>query len=154
MIDWLLEQDDENPGVRYFALTDLFARPGDDPEVVQAQRTVMSTGPVPAMLGAQGPEGFWLQEGTGYSPKYRSTVWQILVLAQLGANPQDERVQRGYAHLLDHAIAKNGAFPASNPARPTSAIPCLNGNLLYGSRRLGWAMIHAWRPPWIGRPGR
>ncbi len=29
---WLLEKDPENPGVRYFALTELEGRPPDDPE--------------------------------------------------------------------------------------------------------------------------
>ncbi|MGD8969604.1 MAG: nitrogen fixation protein NifH, partial [Anaerolineae bacterium] len=109
-IDWLLEEDGENPGVRYFALTDLLDRPADDPQVVAAQRAVMTSGPVPAILDAQDPDGFWVKPGGGYSPKYRSTVWQIIFLGELGADPNDERVRRGCGYLLGNSIAANGAF--------------------------------------------
>ncbi len=38
-IHWLLEEDDANPGVRYFALRDLLERPEADPEVLEARRS-------------------------------------------------------------------------------------------------------------------
>ena len=96
--------------MRYFALRDLLGRPTDDPDVVAAQAEVMRTGPVPAILAAQAPEGYWVQPGPGYGPKYRSTVWSVLFLAQLGADGRDPRVRRGIEHLLDHALTKAGAF--------------------------------------------
>ena len=37
-LPWLLEPDPQNPGVRYFALTDLLGKPLDDPEVVEARQ--------------------------------------------------------------------------------------------------------------------
>ena len=92
-LSWLLESDEVNPGVRYFALRDLLDRPETDPEVIQARRAVMATGPVPVILNAQSPEGYWVKPGGGYSPKYRGTVWQIIFLAELGAAPTDERVR-------------------------------------------------------------
>ncbi|MGD2178989.1 MAG: nitrogen fixation protein NifH, partial [Anaerolineae bacterium] len=58
-LDWLLEEDKENPGVRYFALTDLLDRPAEDPQVAAARRAVMTSGPVPAILDAQHADGFW-----------------------------------------------------------------------------------------------
>ena len=67
-LPWLLEQDSPNPGVRYFALTELLDRPPDDPEVLDARQAVMSTGPVPTILDAQAPEGFWVKPGPGYFP--------------------------------------------------------------------------------------
>jgi hypothetical protein len=138
-IDWLLEEDGENPGVRYFALTDLLDRPADDPQVVAAQRAVMTSGPVPAILDAQDPDGFWVKPGGGYSPKYRSTVWQIIFLGELGADPNDERVRRGCGYLLGNSIAANGAFSVYRKPVPSGAVPCLNGNLLYALQRLGYA---------------
>ena len=36
-LPWLLESDEVNPGVRYFALRDLLDRPADDPELIAAQ---------------------------------------------------------------------------------------------------------------------
>ena len=137
-LPWLLESDPANPGVRPFALRELLDRPEDDPDVQAARAAIMKTGPVPAILDAQYPDGYWVKPGGGYSPKYRSTVWQIIFLAELGADPADERVRRGCEYLLSHAIAANGAFSAYQKPVPSGCIPCLNGNLLYALPRLGY----------------
>jgi hypothetical protein len=138
-LPWLLEPDPDNPGVRYFALRDLFDRPEQDPEVQAARVAIMTTGPVPAILDAQYPDGYWVKPGGGYSPKYRSTVWQIIFLAELGADPSDERVRRGCEYLLDHSIASNGAFSVNQKPVPSGCIHCLNGNLIHALNRLGYA---------------
>ena len=124
---WLLEEDADNPGVRHFALKELLDRQPHDVEVGQARKTVMSTGPVPIILNAQDPEGYWVEPGPGYNPKYRSTVWSVTMLAQLSADGSDPRVQKGCQYILDHAIDKNGAFSASGTQG--GAILCLMGNL-------------------------
>ncbi len=136
---WLLEPDEANPGVRYFALRDLLNRPETDPDVVAAQEAVMTTGPVPVILNAQAPEGYWGKPGGGYSPKYQGTVWQIIFLAELGVDPTNERVRRGCEYLLTHSLAANNAFSASQRPVPSSALHCLNGNLLSALLRLGFA---------------
>ncbi len=138
-VPWLLEPDPDNPSVRYFVLRDLLDLPEGDPEVQVARAAIMTTGPVPAILDAQYPEGYWVKPGGGYSPKYRGTVWQIIFLAELGADPADERVQRGCEYLLSNSIAANGAFSVHQKPVPSGAIPCLNGNLLYALPRLGYA---------------
>lgn len=137
-LSWLLEPDEANPGVRYFALRDLLDRPETDSEVIQAGRAVMATGPVPIILNAQTPEGYWVKPGGGYSPKYQGTVWQILFLAELGAAPTDERVRIGCEYLLTHSVAANNAFSASQRPVPSSVLHCLNGNLLSALLRLGY----------------
>ena len=138
-LPWLLELDPANPGVRYFALTDLLDRPSDDPEVAAARRAVMSSGPVPVILEAQESDGYWVKPGSGYSPKYRGTTWQIIILADLGADPAaDERVQRGCEYLLNHSIAANGAFSVYAKPVPSGSVHCLNGNLLSALLRLGY----------------
>ncbi len=136
-LPWLLEDDPTNPGVRYFVLRDLLHRPPDDPEVAEAQRAVMSTGPVPIILDAQEPEGYWVKPGPGYFPQYRATVWAVTMLGQLGADGADERVHRGCEYVLEHALDKNGAFSMS--AIPSQAILCLNGHLLAALLDLGWS---------------
>jgi hypothetical protein len=138
-LPWLLEPDPANPGVRYFALTELLDRPADDPEVVEARHAVMSSGPVPAILAAQYPAGYWVKPGGDYSPKYRGTVWQIIFLAELGADPSDERVQQGCKYLLSHSIAASGAFSAGQRPVPSGSVHCLNGNLVYALLHLGYA---------------
>jgi hypothetical protein len=138
-LTWLLEPDPANPAVRYFALRDLLDRSNDEPEVRRAREDIMTTGPVPAILAAQHPEGYWVKAGTGYSPKYRATVWQIIFLAELGADPTDERVQRGCEYLLGHSLTTTGAFSVNRPPVPSGALHCLNGNLLYALLSLGYA---------------
>lgn len=133
---WLLEPDAANPGVRYFALRDLLERPADDSEVVAAQAAVMRSGPVPAILDAQHPDGYWQKPGGGYG-KYRGTAWQIIFLGELGADPHDERVQRGCDYLLNHSIATNGGFSCNQKPVPSGVVHCLNGNLLASLIRLG-----------------
>lgn len=136
-IDWLLEEDIENPGVRYFALADLLKRPTDDPEVVEARQSVMEQGPVPVILGTQDLEGFWEEPGTGYYPKYRGTVWSVIYLAQLGADPADPRVRAAGEYLLDNARTTNGVF--SMTGTPAGNIFCLAGNLGAALLDLGFA---------------
>jgi len=138
-LPWLLEDDLDRPSIRYFVLRDLLDRPEDDSEVQDAKKAIMQFGPVPAILDAQKPEGYWVKEGGGYSPKYQGTVWQILILAELGADPADERVRKGCEYQLSHSVASNGAFSAlgKRPV-PSGVIPCLNGNLLYAFQSLGF----------------
>ena len=133
---WLLEEDRTNPGVRYFALRDLYDLPQNDPELVEAIQVLMDSGPVPVILNAQDPDGFWVNSGPGYNPKYRSTVWSLIALAQLGASPDDPRVRRGGEYYLEHAISKEGAFTMSGSL--SGAIYCLAGNLISALIDLGF----------------
>ena len=135
-LPWLLEPDEANPGIRYFALRDLLDRPRDDPELVSAHVEVMRTGPVPIILDAQHREGYWVKPVSTYSPKYRGTVWQVLFLAQLGADGRDDRVSRGVEYVLANAQAENGGFAING--RPSTTIHCLWGNVVRALLDLGY----------------
>jgi hypothetical protein len=135
-LPWLLEPDP--PGVRYLALRDLLDLPKDDPELLAARKAAHAEGPIAAILSAMDPEGNWAKPGPGYNPKYRSTVWSIILLAQLGASVyEDERVARACAYLLDHALTSVGQFSASGA--PSGTIDCLQGNLCWALTELGCA---------------
>ncbi len=125
-LSWLLEP--ENPTARYLALRDLLDRPADDPELLAARQAAHERGPIADILAAMEPEGYWCDPGPGYNPKYRSTVWSLIALAQLGASFEaDERVARACAYLLDHALTPLGQFTASGA--PSGTADCLQGNL-------------------------
>jgi hypothetical protein len=132
--DWLLEED--NPSVRYLTLRSLLEMDEAHSQVVAAKRAIMDSGAVPAILAAQHEDGYWLKPGTGYSPKYRSTVWQVMFLAQLAADGSDERVARGCQYVLANSRTKSGAFAVYTDR--SGAIDCLNGNLIHAFYRLGW----------------
>ncbi len=108
-IDWLLEPED--PGVRYLALLDLLDAPADDKELVAARETAHTLGPISTVLDKMQPEGYWAKPGPGYTTKYRSTMWSLILLAQLGAvASQDERICKACEYLLEHALAPGGQF--------------------------------------------
>ena len=131
-LSWLL--DPSAPAVRHLALRDLLDRPADDSEVVEARRAAMIADPIAAILLAQHPDGYWEKPGAGYATKYRGTVWQLIFLDQLGADPADERVQRACDYVLGRSMAASGGFGASGrldrPPPPSAVLHCLNGNLL------------------------
>jgi len=135
-LPWLLEPDASNPGVRYFALRDILDRSEEDEELRLAQREVMHSGPVPAILDAQFPDGYWMKPGPGYSPKYRSTVWQVLFMAQLGADGSDERIRRAVEHTFAHLQAVSGSFAIRGT--PSTSIHCLWGNMVRALIDLGY----------------
>lgn len=134
-LDWLLEPQD--PGVRYLVLRDLLDCPADDPELVAARVQAHTSGPIAAVLAAQSDEGYWVQPGPGYAPKYTGTVWALILLAQLGAScDRDERIGRGCAYLLDHTLTPHGAFSTSRTESGT--VDCLQGNLCAALLDLGY----------------
>ncbi|MFC2042504.1 nitrogen fixation protein NifH [Chloroflexota bacterium] len=139
-IPWLLEPDISQPAIRYFTLHDILERPEDDGELQAARAEIMRTGPVPDILAAQEPEGYWYKPGPGYSPKYRSTVWQVIFLAQLGADGTDTRVRKGCEYLLTHTIAGHGGFAFNGI--PSGFIHCLSGNLIAALIDLGFIDDH------------
>ncbi|MBI9045282.1 MAG: hypothetical protein JEZ06_12405 [Anaerolineaceae bacterium] len=135
-LPWLLETDPHNPGIRYFALKELMGKSEDNPEVIQARKEIMESGPVPVILNAQEAEGYWVYPGAGYTPKYKGTVWQIMFLSELGADPKDNRIVKSCEYLMSHSLDEDGAF-SCNPKKDYS-ISCLNGNLIYAMQRLGF----------------
>lgn len=134
-LPWLLET--ENPDVRCVALRDLLDRQATDSERVAAQQEAHRSGKIAAVLDAMQPEGYWAKPGPGYTTKYRSTVWALILLAQLGASAgMDERIRQGCAYLLDHALTSGGQF--SVYGNPSGTIDCLQGNLLWALLEMGY----------------
>lgn len=134
-LSWLLE--DESPGVRYLALRDLIQLPPDDSDLQSARVEAHRVGPIATVLDAMDDEGFWVEPGPGYNPKYRSTVWSIIMLAQLGASQSvDHRVGRACEYILDHALTPKGQFSMSGA--PSGTIDCLQGNLCWALVELGY----------------
>jgi hypothetical protein len=82
------------------------------------------------------PAGYWAAPGPGYNPKYRSTVWAVILLAQLGADiEEDRRIRSACAYLLENALTPGGQFTASGA--PSGTADCLQGNLCWALLALG-----------------
>lgn len=132
-LDWLLEPD--CPGVRFLALRDLLDLPHGHPELAAARRLAYEQGPIADVLVAMHEDGYWVEPGPGYSPKYRGSVWSLILLAQLGASAADARVARACGYLLDQSLTQNGQFSISGA--PSGTIDCLQGNLCAALLDLG-----------------
>lgn len=126
-LPWLLETDDTQPAVLFFTLRDILGRRADDRDAREARARVMASGPVPKILAAQAPEGYWDRPGAGYGPKYRGTQWTIIFLAQLGADGDHPHIRAGCEYLLKHAISASGGF--SIDGTPSGFVQCMAGNL-------------------------
>lgn len=101
----------------------------------RARAKAMRSDPIAAILEHQHPEGWWVRPGPGYGPKYTGTVWSVIFLDQMGADPRDRRIRSACRYVLSHTVASNGGFGASGraderPPPPSAVVHCLNGNLL------------------------
>ncbi|HWT78178.1 MAG TPA: nitrogen fixation protein NifH, partial [Candidatus Methylomirabilis sp.] len=110
--------------------------PASDPELAAARKLAHREGPIASLLEQMDPPGYWSEPGPGYGPKYRSTVWSVILLAQLGARiEEDERLQTACDYLVSQALCAGGQFSATGA--PSGTIDCLQGNLCWALTELG-----------------
>ncbi|NIS79944.1 MAG: nitrogen fixation protein NifH [Anaerolineales bacterium] len=134
-LSWLLEK--ESPGARYLALRDLMDESPGPRKLLAAKKAAHADGPITGILAEMEDPGYWTEPGPGYHPKYRSTVWSIILLAQLGASAaEDERIARACLYICDHGLTPQGHFTASGA--PSGTADCLQGNLCAALLDLGW----------------
>ena len=133
-LSWLLASD--SPDVRYLALRDLV----DDAKEVDLsteREAAHQGGAIAAILDHMNENGYWAKAGPGYNPKYRSTVWALILLAQLGASSkQDKRIALACSYLLEHAMTTGGQISMSGT--PSGTIDCLQGNMCWALTTLGY----------------
>jgi hypothetical protein len=134
-LPWLLETN--SPGARYLALRDLVdgVRPA---ELKSARSAAHKQGPIAAILRRMHKEGYWVKPGAGYSTKYRSAVWSMIALAQLGARiEEDKRIRQACAYMLEHSLAEGGQFSTATSGAPSGTVDCLQGNLCWALLEIG-----------------
>lgn len=133
-LSWVLEED--SPGVRYLAMRDLLDMAQDQPELQAARTEAHTDGPIATILDEMEKDGFWARPGPGYNPKYRSSVWSLILLAQLGASvSEDERIAQACEYMLANGLTDGGQFTASGS--PSGTADCLQGNMCWALTELG-----------------
>jgi len=140
--EWLLGED--NPSVRYLALRDLLGKREGDPEVREAKRRIMEAGLVPRILAKQEPGGHWGQPEHFYqNSKYKGTAWNLILLAELHADPADERIRKACEFILRWSQNRlSGGFSYKGTEEnggSRSSFSCLTANMLFALVRLGYA---------------
>ena len=140
--DWLLENN--NPSVRYFTLSDIIEKSDDDLEVREAKQDIMKKGVVPAILSKQNKGGYWENPERFYVEKYKGTVWQLIILAEHGADRNNNNIRKACEFILENSqdMDSNGfAYSVSvkkGGGRHSEVIPCLTGNMIFSLIKLGY----------------
>jgi hypothetical protein len=140
--DWLLEEG--NPSVKYLTLREIMENPETSAEVKTAKRDIMKTGVVPKILAGQAPEGYWEKKEDFYiRAKYRGTVWQFIILAELLSDSEDPRIKQSCEFLLTWSQDReSGGFSyrgsENRGGQPSGVVPCLTGNMTWSMIRLGY----------------
>jgi hypothetical protein len=141
-LPWLLE--DNNPSVRFFTLTEVLGFVPSHPEVMAAKSDIMERGLVPEILRRQKKGGYWENKEDFYvRTKYRGTIWQIIILAELGADGSDGRIKTACEFTLDVSQdRKSGAFSyrgtTGSGGFHSAVLPCLTGNMVWSLIRFGY----------------
>lgn len=135
-LEWLLGE--EQPVVRYFALTELLGRVHGDHDAREAHGDIAERGWASEILGRQRPDGRWdsRPEGSLYGPKYTATNWMALVLSDFGLTRSNPRIRK-VAELY---------FEEWMPPPPKENIfkdeVCIVGNTARMLTRFGYASDH------------
>jgi hypothetical protein len=131
-LNWLLEPQDI--GVRYLAQRDL--APADASGLRELKKKAHAEGPIADVLAHMEKDGYWVQPGAGYNPKYTSTVWSIILLSQLGASADaDDRVAVACSYAMKNLLNIKGQFTVNG--LPSGSMDCLQGNLCAALLDLG-----------------
>jgi hypothetical protein len=103
----------------------------------------MKTGVIPKFLAKQSPGGYWEKAGDFYiRTKYKGSVWTFIILAELMADPKDQRIQNACEFILDWSQdRKSGGFSYQGSLKGggyhSGVFPCLTGNMTWGLIRFG-----------------
>lgn len=139
--EWLLGED--NQSVRYFALRELSNKTPIDSEVISAAQAIMRQGLVPQLLEIQQTPAYIATLPRFYTDKYRGLIWQHIVLAELGADRNDQIAVQCEFLFNNSQELQDGGFSQSAAAktgggRVSEVIPCLTGNMVWCLIRFGY----------------
>jgi len=129
VLEWLLDSD---PGIRWQVLRDLADAPAD---AVAAERArVAKEGWGARLLDLQGEDGQWAggalfparRDRSVKGQPWTATAYSLVLLCDLGVDPQCERVRRVVAQVREHCRWEH----AGQPFFSGEVEPCINGMTL------------------------
>jgi len=143
VLDWLCE--DDNPSVKYLTLKNLLER-SEGEEVRETKKRIMEFGVIPKILSKLRSDGHYENPAFvrkfgqafsdfGYSPKYKATIWQLILFAEFCADGRDERIRRTCEYVLAHCYTQDGLFSMHGSNYLT---PCFQANMLWSLIKLDY----------------
>ena len=134
VFEWLLEEN--QPPIRYLALTQLLAKDDNDPEVVAAKQMIPREGWAAEILAKQQKGGWWVSDERLYGPKYLSTNWMLLILSDLGLTKQEPRIAKACELWMERFAKPDGGFGMDGTSRGHL---CIVGNTARALVKFGYA---------------
>ncbi|HEY7588474.1 MAG TPA: hypothetical protein VIB49_07000 [Thermoplasmata archaeon] len=135
---WLLEP--KEPSMRYLASRDLLAPRPRPRDLARLQAAIPRGGWAARILAKQRERTWWATNRTCYVPKFRSTIWQLQVLADLGLTNRDERIANAveFWFALHYTPGDGGYSPRARTERGLRSHLCTTGNMVRSLIRLGY----------------
>src|SRR2546428_1735110 len=133
VLDWLLEED--QPSIRFLALTQLVGKAQDAPEVLAAKELIPEKGWAADLLAQQHRDGWWVSDESLYGPKYLSTNWMLLTLSDFGLTNDDPRIAKACELWLRRMATADGGFA---PSGGKKGHLCTTGNMARALVRFGY----------------
>jgi hypothetical protein len=126
--------------MRYLASRDLAVpRPGER-ALSRLRAEVPRSGWAARILARQKGRTYWATRRTCYGPKFRSTIWQLQVLADLGLSRRDDRIANAVELWFDlhHNPDDGGYSPGARRENRHASHLCTTGNMVRSLIRLGY----------------
>jgi len=132
-IDWLLE--DDQPSIQYLTLTQLLHRKERDPEVRAAKARIPKVGWAAEILARRDPAGWWVRDRGWLEPRFTSTHWNMLALADLGATRSIPEVGRSSEYWMAKSPLQGGGVGGFGKGKGHH---CYTANMARALIRLGY----------------
>lgn len=134
VISWLMGPIE--PSMRYLVSRDLL-KPRPPARNLERLRALVPTGGWAArILARQREKTWWVTKRTCYRPKFRSTIWQLQVLADLGLTRSDERIANAVEFWFELHYAADGGYSPDPKVRRGHL--CTTGNMVRSLIRMGY----------------
>jgi hypothetical protein len=117
--------------------------PKTDPEVRKTKELIMKIGTVPKIMEKQDKNGYWDVPEKFYRAKYKGTVWQLIILAELGADAKNKNIKKACEFIIKYSQDNDsGGFSYDTSIRSgggnhSCVVPCLTGNMVWSLIKLG-----------------
>jgi hypothetical protein len=135
VIDWLLEEN--QPGIRYLALTQLLNKSEKDSDVKSTKNNIVSLGWAKEILERQTQSETWVNKARIWQPKYIAPFWTLLVLCDLGLTKDGEpRISRACEIWIERFATADGGFSAFSKKEGHL---CITGNMARALVKFGYA---------------
>lgn len=134
IISWLM--DPVEPSMSYLVSRDILEPRPSARTLERLRALVSSEGWAAKILAGQREKTWWATKRTCYRPKFRSTIWQLQVLADLGVTKSDERIANAVEFWFDLHYARDGGYSPYVKARRGHL--CTTGNMVRSLIRMGY----------------